>query len=400
MAVLAVSAAAGIAWAATGRERHEAVYPAQRIPIEFSHKTHLADGAPCESCHEPATTSVLATDVLVPKVAVDKNKKIPPHDTCDSCHDIEAAAAGKEVDPPAACDDCHLDYEKTKTIAKTSFPSANLVFNHQVHVKDQKLECEFCHFGSAGDGMKSVELSTRYQLPKMAVCLGCHNGAKAPADCKTCHITDPSGRLQVVFATAALRPMQGDPLGLDHGPRFELTHGTRAKIDGRTCRECHTESYCATCHDSLQKPISIHPNDFITLHPLQARGDSTACDSCHRYQSFCAACHERVGIGFNADPSLRARNLSVHGDRQEFVEAPGPKHHAIVAARDPKQCMACHREETCITCHASKSAVPSSRATNPHGDGFAGRCRALVQANKRGCLKCHSDADLQGKGCQ
>ncbi len=86
------------------------------------------------------------------------------------------------------------------------------------------------------------------------------------------------------------------------------------------------------CHDSMQKPLSIHPNDYITLHPIQAKMDSMNCQACHRYQSFCAACHERVGIGLNSDPSLRARNVSVHGDYTKWVQA-GPDNHAVAAAR-------------------------------------------------------------------
>jgi hypothetical protein len=286
-------------------------------------------------------------------------------------------------------------------VATASWPVPNLVFNHKVHVskEGQGLACERCHFGASGRGMEEVDLSTRYQLPKMKTCFECHNGGSAPADCRTCHVTDASGRMQIVFSTATLRPIQGDPLGLDHGPRYEFTHGTRAKVDRRACAECHTDSYCATCHDSLQKPISVHPNDYITLHPVQAKQDSLQCDACHRYQSFCAACHERVGIGLSSDPTLRARNLAVHGtgaDFQAFVNQPGPKHHAIAASRNINQCIACHREESCTKCHATRELSPTG-GTNPHPSGFGKRCRALYQANSRSCMKCHTTPDLDAK---
>ena len=420
VAVICMLGAAGIAVAATGRDRHEAIYPAQRIPIEFSHRLHLeydADAGEkpigCDGCHSDANDSLKASDLLLPKV-LPKNQKDksgpwwPDHDACaGGCHDIETAEAGKTVDPASACETCHLGFDrKKKRVLPASWPAPNLIFNHKVHVGDQKLPCERCHFGATGIGMEQVELSTRYQLPKMKTCLECHNGAGAPSDCKVCHVTDASGRLQVSFATAPLRPMQGDPLGLDHGPRYELTHGTRAKLDRRVCAECHTDSYCATCHDSLQKPISVHPNDFITLHPVQAKMDSLQCDSCHRYQSFCAACHERVGIGMSSDPTLRARNVTVHGNTPQeiadFVDGipTNPRHHAIAAARNINQCISCHREESCLKCHSSRSKLPTApRSVNPHPDGFAGRCRTLVQANDRGCLKCHTAADLEMK-CQ
>lgn len=413
--------AAGIAIASTGRERHEAIYPVQRIPLEFSHGLHVeqvtADGgpgiaAPCVTCHEVALKSQKASDVLVPKAVARSDKKgpwWPEHEVCETCHDIEHAMEGKRSadDAPARCENCHRGYDpkasndpkRRNVVQTTSFPTANLVFNHKIHFDKlgKAVTCETCHFGADGVGMEEVDLSTRYQLPKMALCLGCHNGATAPADCRTCHITEPSGRIQVSFATAPLRPIQGDPLGLDHGPRYEFTHGTRAKVDRKTCSECHTDSYCATCHDSLQKPLSVHPNDFVTLHPLQAKMDSTACESCHRFQSFCAACHERVGIGMDSDPTLRARNLKVHGDYNEWVQSTtSPRHHAIAASRDLKQCMACHREESCLTCHATSSVSPRG-GTNPHADGFDKRCRALMQANDRACLKCHRIDELKAK---
>ncbi len=410
LALICMLGAAGIAFAATGRDRHEAIYPAQRIPIEFNHGQHVKSeaaggvGAPCEACHAQAPDSEKASDKLLPLAKPRKDKSSawwPEHEECEACHDIESASKGQKVDPAAACETCHLGFDaKTKKVAAANWPTPNLIFNHKIHFEKQKdITCDRCHFGATGKGMEEVELSTRYQLPKMKTCLECHNGAGAPAGCNVCHVTDPSGRLQVSFATAALRPMQGDPLGLDHGPRYELTHGTRAKVDRRACGECHTDSYCATCHDSLQKPLSVHPNDYVTLHPVQARMDSLQCDACHRYQSFCAACHERVGIGMSADPTLRARNLQVH-DEDFKSNTVSPRHHSVSAARNINQCIGCHREESCMRCHATTGVRVGGQTgggTIPHPDGIQGRCRALRQANDRACLKCHTNADLDDK---
>ena len=396
--LLLVTALGGYALAATGRERHEAIYPPQKIPLAFNHAQHIEQGAECVACHDSARKSVKASDVLLPKAIVKPGEKIPEHPECENCHDIAAAAEGKPVDPPAACTTCHLNAEGRKEVAKTSFPTANLIFNHKVHV-ELKYECTTCHFSSASGTMDDVGLATRYQLPKMETCLACHNGQKAPADCKTCHLTDPSGRLQLTFASATLRPSQGDPFGLDHGPKFELTHGTRAKLDRGKCTECHTESSCMTCHDSLQKPLSVHPNDFITIHPVSARLDALNCEGCHRYQSFCAACHERAGIGKDSDPSLRARNLRVHSTNFVNNQA-SPEFHAVAAARDIKQCISCHREESCMACHATREKIGGSRSANPHPDGFAARCKQLAGLNDRACLKCHTEGDLVNRSCR
>jgi len=37
-----------------------------------------------------------------------------------------------------------------------------------------------------------------------------------------------------------------------------------ASVDRQTCMSCHAESYCQSCHDALQKPLSVHPNDYLT----------------------------------------------------------------------------------------------------------------------------------------
>jgi hypothetical protein len=375
--------AAGIAWAATGRERSLAVYPAQHIPLRFDHKQHLAAGAECVTCHDAARASGSVKDRL-----------LPGHEECESCHDIESARKGEKTDPAASCHTCHPGFDPTVRMApaKVDVPTANLRFNHKVHV-DKKVECATCH-----GAMTDVQLASRQQLPKMATCFECHDGTVASKACATCHPTQPaSGRLQLTFPSGVLRPMQGNPLGLDHGPRYEFTHGNRASVDRQTCMSCHAESDCQSCHDALQKPLSVHPNDYLTLHPVQARQDTARCSSCHRMQSFCAACHERTGVGMDADRSLRPRNVKVHPDYNTWVEVPGPQHHGIVASRDLQQCASCHREESCMSCHSARS---ERRQVNPHPDGFGAMCKRAASANDRACLKCHTETSLAEKGCR
>jgi len=387
LAIVAASfLAAGLAFAASGLERHAAIYPPQKLPLAFSHQKHLEAGAECLTCHAPARKSERAGDWLLPK-----------HPECEDCHDIKGAEEGKKVDPPSACSTCHPGFDQTVRRApdRVEAPTANLRFNHKAHV-DKKVDCKVCHVG-----VEAVGLATRMQLPKMATCLTCHDGHQAPSACGTCHLQDPSGRLQLQFLSGVLRPMQGDPFGMDHGPRFEFNHGTRASLARETCGQCHAESFCQTCHNSLQKPLSVHPNDFITLHPVQARGNITRCESCHRLQSFCAACHERAGVSMEADKLLRARNASVHPAYDVWVLTPGPQHHGIAASRDIKQCIACHREETCVACHADPDkGAGRGFSKNPHPAGFTAICRSLVAKNDRACLTCHSSSRIRELGCR
>jgi hypothetical protein len=272
-------------------------------------------------------------------------------------------------------------------------PTPNLRFNHRVHV-ERKVDCKVCH-----EDMDEVVLATRNQLPKMSTCLKCHDGSQASAECKTCHLESAPGRLRLAFASALLRPIQGNPFGMDHGPRFDVNHGTRAKLARETCMQCHAMNECQSCHDSLQKPLSIHPNDYITIHPVQARSQTTQCQSCHRMQSFCVACHERVGLGQTSDPALRPRNVRVHPDYATWVTERSPRHHAFAASRDIQQCISCHREESCMACHAETVPIRSG-PYNPHPSGFRSQCRAVAARNYRASLKCQQETFHAQEGCR
>jgi c(7)-type cytochrome triheme protein len=401
--------------------RSLAVFPAQRIAVRFNHKVHLEAGANCESCHDSATKSLKASDLNLPK-AVDRPGTYPEHPDCDNCHDIDAAAKGKKTDPPAGCDYCHAGFDFTvqKEPPRSAFPDPNIIFPHKVHV-DRKVDCQVCH-----QDMANVVLATRDQLPKMEVCLTCHDGRQAANACATCHVTGAKGgRILVSFANTPdkLRPMAGNPLGIDHGIRFDRNHGGRTMMEQNTCMECHADRECLACHDGLMKPLTVHPNDYITLHPIQARQDSVRCDACHRRQTFCAACHERVGVGWDADKSFQPKsNMRVHPPPSIWVNLPVTAgHHSLAATRDIESCVACHREETCESCHSNFTNVTNSSlralscnlpggaqcgSIDPHPPGWAtptgtcgGASKNAASKNSRVCVNCHTAGELHGLGC-
>jgi hypothetical protein len=378
---------AATAAADSGRLRSPAIYPPQVLPLTFDHAAHLKAGADCTTCHDAARKSTQASDLLLPAGSAGS------HPDCEPCHDIDAASRGeaKADDPPSRCGTCHTGFDETvmKAPAPVRFPNPHILFSHKAHV-DEKIQCQACH-----GKMTDVSLATVAQLPKMETCLVCHDNTFAAADCKTCHVTAPSGRLQINFTSGLLRPMQGNPYGMDHGPRYEFNHGTRAKLDRSTCMTCHVESDCLTCHNAIQKPLSVHPNDYISIHPIEARMDTPKCDSCHRYQSFCVACHDKAGVGLSAAAYFRAKNVRVHPDYQTWVVVIGPQHHGVQASRDIQECISCHRQEDCLPCHSSQAQsvdgiykrYPVSK--DPHPNGFQAICAGLYSRNPRPCLLCH-----------
>jgi hypothetical protein len=364
----------GLAQALPG-PRSPAIFPEQEIALRFSHAQHLRKGVKCAQCHNQIARSELASD-----------RNIPGQGRCEACHEIEEAKAGKKVDPPSACQDCHPGFDWTvhRAPRPSRFPAPHLTFSHARHL-DRGAQCSDCH----GD-MVAVDLATRDQLPRMATCLGCHDGARAPSACATCHVGTSGAKgapLQTRFPSGVLRPGPENPLGLDHGPRFERAHAQLAARQRDQCMACHTESSCMKCHDGATRPQAVHPGDFISTHMVAARQDDPRCDSCHRRQSFCVACHERTGVGFDAKPAFRDPTAKVH---PSGWLTPGPQHHGVQAARNIGACASCHREETCVGCHATGGV-------RPHPPGFASRCAEMLRKNDRACAKCHDLATLAGQ---
>ncbi|HPH29829.1 MAG TPA: cytochrome c3 family protein [Pseudomonadota bacterium] len=401
-----------------GPEPSRILYPDQRLPLRFSHASHLRRDISCVTCHSQALTSTQAADSLLPREAA-----------CQSCHAIDHTQLFKKTDgPPAACYACHPGMPKAPTaqtppagpqlealVPQVEIPPPYLKFNHQLHAKNQ-VPCATCH----GD-LSQVDLATRAQLPTMAQCLACHDqglhGANqvpkllrttarkqgAPGRCATCHLMRADGTLQVQFPTGILRP-SGNWRGDEHGLDFTRTHRLTAQSDPDYCSSCHRRDYCQQCHNGVLKPMDYHGGDYQTRHGLEARRNQLTCTSCHRQQTFCLGCHERLGVIHTAtlpgSPSVSAfapaTSRRFHPDGWASP-TPGPSHHAFEAQRNLRTCTSCHREQTCLDCH---SALPGGRfliGKSPHPADFvaSGRCQATASRNPRMCLKCHREGSAE-----
>jgi hypothetical protein len=393
------------------------IYPGQQIPLRFDHARHLALGARCDTCHVTAPNSTSANEVLIPAEAA-----------CRACHEIDRTRPDKPVpagSPAARCDACHvatgpdgatvgwMPTARAPEPPRVRFANPNLKFNHLLHVR-RGMGCELCH-----GGVPTAALATREDLPRMALCLGCHDGKQAQSRCGACHITEPDGRLRTNLASAATaatglvegtRPLtpSGVLRGFDaHGPTFARDHvaaGRQSEGDGY-CLQCHKRSECVDCHGGVVRPFDIHPSDYVSLHGSDARRNTPDCSSCHRAQSFCVGCHQRAGVAADPTggvPGVQARNPFGTGTQLKSFHPPGwvsegggaPSGHSQQARRNIRTCVSCHREESCLTCHSANPSADPTRGmgVSPHGPGFAGtgRCRALSSRNRRACLKCHA----------
>jgi hypothetical protein len=288
-----------------------------------------------------------------------------------------------------------------------SMPKPNLRFDHELHVT-RNIGCAQCH-----GAVENLELATRDQLPRMRGCFNCHQAAAAAAggarsECRTCHLTDPSGVIKVNFDAGALAP----PSWLHdagHGPDWIERHKQIAGNDSRFCANCHSEKYCMDCHDGRVRPRRIHPNDWLDMHPVAARANEQKCTSCHREQSFCLTCHQRAGVTMSGPFTNDAQRGRFHPPKAEWTDGPRtPRHHAWEAERDISACVSCHVERDCAICHATAamggrgSGYPAGagQGTDPHPVGFRSRCASALRQNARPCLVCHTPDDPNLQSCR
>jgi hypothetical protein len=369
-----------------------AVYPKQDIPLRFDHSQHLAGGLDCGTCHEDALRSTRSADNL-----------LPGGEACDTCHDSRHPILATPPKRESPCSTCHTRSEERRVLASVRMPKARLHFNHALHMGESVgASCETCH----GD-MSKVRLATELQLPSEDTCLTCHDGQKATDRCNACHISDASGRLST-------RPLDEERLGhaplmpratnrwrdAAHDLNFVQDHAAVAKSSGKMCEACHDESFCLDCHAGVLRPMRIHAADYLSTHGLDARSGRTDCQSCHRLQTDCLACHER--LGFTSD---RGGGESAFGVGSVTAFHPdgwsdglgGRQGHAFAAQRNLRACVSCHEEDTCLSCHAGTQVANPGLGVSPHGPNFASslRCQTLANRNRRACLQCHAPGEAQ-----
>jgi hypothetical protein len=147
------------------------------------------------------------------------------------------------------------------------------------------------------------------------------------------------------------------------------------------------------------RPRSVHPNDYLSLHAVEARLDNPHCASCHQQQQFCVSCHQRTGVAWVTSPGNRVAQGRFHPPPQVWVDGPRTRqHHAAEAQRNLNACVSCHGERDCAICHATRSV--GGQGFSPHPAGFAASCGGLAARNPRPCLVCHDPGDAAWGRCR
>jgi hypothetical protein len=325
--------------------------------IIFSHHLHSEQGVDCQDCHAA---------VLDPK---ETGRAIPAEAQCADCHDVEEQES---------CATCHRNPD-TASAAKTAQDS-HLLFSHVTHTETHGVECNDCHKGAA----HWPDFYLKKQQP-----LG-------HADCVSCHKPDlDSGRCGKCHQRLDLYAAKPENM-YSHGDGFFSRHGFEAQGAEDICAQCHDQYFCTDCHDktmtvrpSVRYPervdrTLIHRGDWIGRHNLEARLGDTGCMKCHG-ESFCSACHERIGIG--PAPIEGVAKTSPHGDSSTWVNSRGADGHGQAARRRIQECASCHDQgpsSNCVRCH-------TSGRINPHPPGWDPPVNRDRRASNKMCSICHNN---------
>jgi hypothetical protein len=135
--------------------------PAQ--PIPYSHKTHLARGLKCETCHSNAPP--------------DDEMTLPAVEVCMACHQVVARNRPSIV----KLAEFARDKEPIPWVRVYKLPDG-INWSHSPHLS-ATLKCETCH----GDVSKMDVVTRVTNVTAMATCMDCHREKAASTDCSTCH---------------------------------------------------------------------------------------------------------------------------------------------------------------------------------------------------------------------
>jgi hypothetical protein len=134
----------------------------QQQPVPYSHKTHLALGLKCNSCHlNPDPGDLMAFPAASFCMSCHQTVK------ADSPHIQKVAAAAREKKP--------IPWVRVYRIP------AFVYFSHRVHT-EAGAKCETCH-----GNVRERDVITKEVVLDMGFCVACHVATKARNECTTCH---------------------------------------------------------------------------------------------------------------------------------------------------------------------------------------------------------------------
>lgn len=377
-------------------------------PLDFEHPRHVREvasaGEPdvaCASCHvDPRGPSMSV-------VALDAERCLECHGAPDDSH----------LEPGSACADCHRPLAAVDggdhRFLSLPLPDAHdgrdfLLGVHgeeamaavnrcaTCHIQDQ---CAGCHVDAALEPIPQVPsapahwnvplIPASYPVPAshQSDAFERTHGSPEPraVDCSTCHTRDDCAACHIAPLPASAAALQERPqvrapgVGLEDRlpdshdtPFFLSSHAVLAATGPESCGSCHSQSYCAECHDAPRSP-GYHPPSFGLRHSAAVGTQAMECSNCHNTAAFCRECHVEVGM-----ESVGRLGAGYHDAEPVWLIR-----HGAAARQGMEQCASCHEQKDCMQCHSSLGAFKVS----PHGPDFD-----PVRAQEKNpwiCRACH-----------
>jgi hypothetical protein len=291
--------------------------------------------------------------------AINADKKIARHPTCETCHtaDVDAggndaqaiiAAGSQSAQPPQTqpCEACHIDTDASPAGAYSMHSLAKAdVITDDLH-----------------DGFDLVGGATNY-----AACKDCHTITSQANvitvhldDCTMCHGADNNGTGDVTDINAVIRNFSSTGAGNGTAVDCEdchnesnsnagLLHGlaadaaTAAIHDQIASDSPSADTTCSNCHDMTTTPLL----KILTMHMSPINGDTVSRS--------CLVCHNPVGEGTVTDPATNALNAINTGK--------------TAGGANPKTCISCHGTATYLMHSISFDATMATQHNNLNNSG-------------------------------
>lgn len=379
------------------------------------------------------TLSAFAARRIQPDETFDhiKHEKLFP--TCQVCH-AGASTPGARLWPTAeSCAACH-DGTVEKQVTWTEpapRPRGNLKFTHDAHTRevhdslgaDSTIACMECH-ADAGAAWMHV------RRPVLRQCFNCHqiqlagpwesdtSHVNAPdAACHTCHVTLaeatdlPEARI-AAFPAPASHKTEGFYPGEHHGELAQHTRdpGGRDYPIAPSCQTCHARDFCLECHvdaperasiqamatdprslaieAKFEEPASHVSSTFQASHGRESRKKDANCVTCHTQQS-CMTCHRSAPVvAARLHGAGPGRGVGARTERTPpATHAEGwADQHAGVATANPSSCTGCHARSECLECHRPNPGDGGSY----HPADFLVRHPSAAYNRSMDCNECHN----------
>jgi hypothetical protein len=349
-----------------------------------------------------------------PEPQFDHEKHARVFPDCVGCH-AGILDPGKSIYPAAqVCESCH-DGEVKKQVdyQQPTSPPSNFRFTHTDHFQksahrfpgDSAVRCQDCHIPT-GAAWLTVRRTIQPQ------CFGCHgirtaHFAAPDTACGVCHLALAEAR-----GLPETRIAKFDKPDTHRDPEFPAAsgHGKLAKGGDQSCAICHARDFCAQCHVNapevnsiqalapdprslalhvdLKAPASHQKGSWGSRHASAAQAASANCVFCHTQES-CATCHRTlpaVALALPVAGPGRAPGAHIDLKRTGYHPARWADQHGPTASAKPGSCSACHQRAECLECHRPNLASGGTY----HPAGFLVRHPAAAFNRQADCATCHN----------